>query len=45
MKYRNVTSAGAGQGGTLNFSSVDFPMLRLADMMLIYAEAATRGSG
>ncbi|MDQ2794228.1 MAG: RagB/SusD family nutrient uptake outer membrane protein, partial [Bacteroidota bacterium] len=43
-KYRNVTSAGAGVGGTLNFSSVDFPMLRVADMMLIYAEAATRGA-
>ena len=43
-KYRNVTSSGAGLGGSQNFSSVDFPMLRLADMMLIYAEAATRGS-
>lgn len=43
-KYRNVTSAGVGVGGTLNFSSVDFPMLRVSDMMLIYAEAATRGA-
>ncbi|MBU6122130.1 RagB/SusD family nutrient uptake outer membrane protein [Hymenobacter siberiensis] len=45
VKYRNVNSAGVAQGASLNFSSVDFPMLRLADMMLIYAEAATRGSG
>jgi hypothetical protein len=42
VKFRNVTSTGAGQGGSLNFSSVDFPMLRLADMMLIYAEVAAR---
>ncbi|MBJ6109578.1 RagB/SusD family nutrient uptake outer membrane protein [Hymenobacter sp. BT523] len=45
LKYRNINSAGAPQGASLNFSSVDFPMLRLGDMMLIYAEAATRGSG
>ncbi|WP_310397965.1 RagB/SusD family nutrient uptake outer membrane protein [Hymenobacter sp.] len=43
-KYRNVNSDGAAQGGALNFSSVDFPMLRLSDMMLIYAEAAARGN-
>lgn len=43
-KFRNVTSAGVPQSFSLNFSSVDFPMLRLADVMLIYAEAATRGS-
>ncbi|MET4072874.1 RagB/SusD family nutrient uptake outer membrane protein [Hymenobacter sp. UYCo722] len=43
-KFRNLTSAGAPQNFSLNFSSVDFPMLRLADMMLIYAEAATRGN-
>lgn len=43
VKYRNVTSAGAAQGGAQNFSSVDYPMLRLSDMMLIYAEAAARG--
>lgn len=44
VKYRNVNSDGTAQGGSLNFASVDFPMLRLSDMMLIYAEAATRGS-
>jgi starch-binding outer membrane protein, SusD/RagB family len=45
LKFRNVTSTGAGQGGSSNFSSVDFPMLRVADMMLTYAEAAVRGGG
>ena len=45
LKYRNINSAGAAQNASLNFSSVDFPMLRLADMMLVYAEAATRGGG
>ena len=43
-KFRNVTSAGTPQSFSLNFSSVDFPMLRLADVMLIYAEAASRGN-
>ena len=43
-KYRNVTSAGVGVGAPLNFSSVDFPMLRVSDMMLIFAEAATRSA-
>jgi len=43
-KYRNVTSAGVGVGAPLNFSGVDFPMLRVSDMMLIYAEAATRSA-
>jgi hypothetical protein len=43
-KFRNITSAGVPQNFSLNFSSVDFPMLRLADVMLIYAEAATRGN-
>ncbi len=44
-KFRNVNSDGAPQGASLNFSGVDFPMLRLADVMLIYAEAAARGNG
>lgn len=43
-KFRNVTSTGAPQNFSLNFSSIDFPMLRLADMMLVYAEAAARGN-
>jgi hypothetical protein len=45
LKYRNINSDGVSQSTPQNFSSVDFPMLRLADMMLIYAEAATRGGG
>ena len=45
LKYRNVTSANVAQGGAQNFSSVDFPMIRLSDMMLIYAEAVVRGGG
>lgn len=45
LKYRNVTSAGVGQGGSANFSGVDFPMLRVSEMMLTYAEAAVRGGG
>ena len=43
VKFRNILSTGTAQGGPQNFSSVDFPMIRLSDMMLIYAEAATRG--
>ncbi|HEX8428730.1 RagB/SusD family nutrient uptake outer membrane protein [Hymenobacter sp.] len=45
VKFRNVNSAGAAQGAGLNFSSVDFPMIRLAEVMLTYAEAAIRGGG
>ena len=45
LKFRNVNSAGVGQGGASNFSSVDYPMLRAADMMLIFAEAVARGGG
>ncbi|GAB3867391.1 RagB/SusD family nutrient uptake outer membrane protein [Hymenobacter segetis] len=45
LKFRNVNSAGAAQGGAQNFSSVDYPMLRAADLMLIYAEAVVRGGG
>lgn len=44
FKYRNINSDGSVVEGSNNFSSVDFPMLRVADMMLIYAEAATRGN-
>jgi len=44
VKFRNITSTGVAQNASLNFSSVDFPMLRLSDMMLIYAEAAARGA-
>lgn len=43
-KYQNVTSTGApGQNG--DFADTDFPMFRLADAYLIYAEAVLRGGG
>lgn len=44
LKYRNVTSTGAVQDNGQHFSSVDYPMLRASEMMLIYAEAALRGN-
>lgn len=41
-KYKNLTSAGAkGQHGM--FVDTDFPMFRLADVHLMYAEAVLRG--
>ncbi|MEI6946948.1 RagB/SusD family nutrient uptake outer membrane protein [Paraflavisolibacter sp. H34] len=45
-KYRNVTRTGAlaphqDPGG--KFSDVDFPLFRLAEMYLVYAEAVARG--
>lgn len=46
QKFRNVTSAGVvGTDNTGNFPDTDFPMFRLADVYLIYAEAAVRGGG
>lgn len=43
-KYRNVTSTGA-KGSDETFSDVDYPMFRLADAYLTYAEAVLRGGG
>ena len=43
-KYRNVTSTGQA-GSSKEFVDVDFPMFRLADAYLIYAEAVLRGGG
>ena len=43
-KYRNVTSAGE-PGSDPEFVDTDFPMFRLADAYLIYAEAHLRGGG
>ena len=43
-KYRNVTSTGV-PGSSTGFSDVDFPMFRLADAYLMYAEAVVRGGG
>ncbi len=42
IKFRNVTSAGAA-GTDPTFVDTDYPMFRLADMYLTYAEAVARG--
>ncbi len=41
-KYKNVTSTGKA-GSDQNFVDTDFPLIRLADMYLTYAEAVLRG--
>ncbi|MEN8155817.1 MAG: RagB/SusD family nutrient uptake outer membrane protein [Bacteroidota bacterium] len=41
-KFRNVTSLGE-TGSDLAFPDTDFPMFRLADVYLMYAEAVLRG--
>jgi starch-binding outer membrane protein, SusD/RagB family len=41
-KYRNVKSGG-GAGSSLEYADVDFPIFRLAEMYLVYAEAVVRG--
>ena len=43
-KYRNVKSTG-GAGSHLTFPDTDFPMFRLADAYLMYAEAVLRAGG
>ncbi|HEY9381870.1 MAG TPA: RagB/SusD family nutrient uptake outer membrane protein [Gemmatimonadales bacterium] len=43
-KYSNRTSSGA-LGSDLGFVDTDYPMFRLADAYLIYAEANLRGGG
>lgn len=43
-KYKNVTSTGAN-GSDLTFVDTDFPMFRLADAHLMYAEALLRSGG
>ena len=43
-KFRNWTSTGQ-LGKDLTFPDTDFPMFRLADAYLIYAEASLRGGG
>jgi starch-binding outer membrane protein, SusD/RagB family len=43
-KYKNVDAAGiAGSDPAGNFPDTDFPMFRLADVHLMYAEAVLRG--
>ena len=43
-KFQNMTSAGA-TGSNPGFVDTDFPMFRLAEAYLIYAEAVLRGGG
>jgi len=43
-KWKNVTSTGSG-GKSVDFPDTDFPVFRLADIYLMYAEAAVRGGG
>lgn len=43
-KYRNLTSGGA-QGSNSEFPDTDYPMFRLGDAYLMYAEAHLRGGG
>ena len=43
-KYQNITSTGA-VGSNTEFPDIDFPMFRLADAYLMYAEAVLRGGG
>ncbi len=43
-KYRNVTSAGQ-PGSDKSFPDTDYPMFRLGDAYLMYAEAVLRGGG
>ena len=43
-KYRNVTSTGA-PGSDPTFADTDYPMFRLGDAYLTYAEAFLRGGG
>jgi starch-binding outer membrane protein, SusD/RagB family len=43
LKYTNKTKAGAN-GSNATFVDVDFPLFRLSEMYLIYAECFTRGA-
>ena len=43
-KYENITSTGT-PGSDATFPDTDFPMFRLADIYLMYAEAVLRGGG
>jgi hypothetical protein len=41
-KYRNLKRSGT-QGQSLDFADIDFPLFRLSEMYLVYAEATLRG--
>ncbi len=46
IKFRNVSSTGQrGSDPSGTFADTDYPMFRLADVYLMYAEAALRGGG
>jgi starch-binding outer membrane protein, SusD/RagB family len=42
VKFKNITQSGES-GSSLDFVDTDFPMFRLADVYLMYAEAVLRG--
>ena len=42
-KFKNVTSTGSA-GKDIDYPDTDFPLFRLADVYLMYAEAAVRGA-
>lgn len=45
-KFKNVTKTGAaGSDSSGNFTDTDFPLFRIADVYLMYAEAVLRGGG
>ena len=45
-KWKNITQGGeAGSDPVGQFVDIDFPMFRLGDVYLMYAEAALRGGG
>lgn len=44
-KFRNIRFSDGGRGSNSTFPDTDFPMFRLADAYLIYAEAVVRGGG
>ena len=44
-KFRNINSDGTVPANAGTFTNVDFPIFRLAEMYLIYAEAQLRGGG
>jgi len=43
-KFKNVTTSGS-PGSDIDHADTDFPMFRLADVYLMYAEATLRGAG
>ncbi|MCX6285979.1 MAG: RagB/SusD family nutrient uptake outer membrane protein [Bacteroidetes bacterium] len=43
-KFKNITSEGVG-GSDQTYCDTDFPLFRLADVYLMYAEAVLRGGG